>query len=303
MKISKNRLRVLKKFWSSELVDDAVQDNLAAAFARDEDLRAIPWFKQRLRPRDLVAGTPHGTLKIVHSNGWHVLRNEREELIHNCCTYPSYPAIFSNLDAAKAAALYHVCDGWSTADVLNQLGRGGPADGLYWNLSTAQPAALEYDYKPSDLADDFELRHRETLAGMIRSFGRPAADDIVQVCEAELRACKAAAAAAPGVPQLQLPVWKNPAQGWHTLVSPRGKFVVRRLVGWTAERNGAPMDYIFPPGRLIFDRLEHAKIHALRHAEAEPAELSVCGDGTGWRCISACNKTNEKQKELSSPLR
>ena len=203
-------------------------------------------FKQRLRPRDLVAGTPHGTLKIVHSNGWHVLRNEREELIHNCCTYPSYPAIFSNLDAAKAAALYHVCDGWSTADVLNQLGRGGPADGLYWNLSTAQPAALEYDYKPSDLADDFELRHRETLAGMIRSFGRPAADDIVQVCEAELRACKAAAASRSWSPSATTPGVEKPSAGLAYVGEPAGQVCCSQARGVDCRKKRCAYGLYFP---------------------------------------------------------
>jgi hypothetical protein len=132
----------------------------------------------------------------------------------------------------------------------------------------------------SDLPDDYEWRDDKKLNSIIRSFGHTATADLLRACENELRDCKMATLPEPA--QLQLPVWANPARGWHTLDSPRGKLVVRRLVGWAIERNGAPMEYTTFGGRLIFDRLEHAKIHALRHAEADLKDISVRRDGTGW---------------------
>jgi hypothetical protein len=39
--------------------------------------------------------------------------------------------------------------------------------------------------------------------------------------------------------------------------------VVRRLVGWTVERNDTPLVWAMDGERVIFDKLEHAKTIAL----------------------------------------
>jgi hypothetical protein len=63
--------------------------------------------------------------------------------------------------------------------------------------------------------------------------------------------------------QLPMPSWTRRAGGWYELGSAYGVLVVRRLVGWTVERNNEPLRWCYFGDRVIFDKLEHAKVSAL----------------------------------------
>ena len=80
--------------------------------------------------------------------------------------------------------------------------------------------------------------------------------------------------------QLPPPTWTKRAEGHFELNTPYGVLTVRRLVGWTVERNAVPLCWFHPEERLIFDKLEHAKISALAHARDFGDERF--GDGTRW---------------------
>ena len=271
MLLGKKRRRFVEKVFKNELVAEDVQNRLAAAFANDERLHRIEWFKPLLRPKNRALFTPYGVLEARLNSGYEVYRDDRP-LIHDRCTYPSYAAAFTDLDAAKAAALVHLKDDWGGGSTPLQTSD----DGLWWSLPEASHAP-EYDYAYSDLDDSYEFG-TERLRELTRSFGSPAARDIIESCEAELVGCRAA------VGIVQLPVWENPARGWFELKTPCGWLVIRRLVGWSIERDGAPMTYMTWNGepKVIFDKLEHAKIHALRHA-AENGLFRCVGDGTYWK--------------------
>ena len=81
--------------------------------------------------------------------------------------------------------------------------------------------------------------------------------------------------------QIALPTWTKRADGGFELNTPYGKLVIRRLVGWTVERNGVPLVWCLFGKRVIFDKLEHAKTSALLHA-ADYGALTA-KDGTRWQ--------------------
>jgi hypothetical protein len=82
--------------------------------------------------------------------------------------------------------------------------------------------------------------------------------------------------------QLPMPSWKQRARGWYELGSPYGVLVVRRLIGWTVERNNQQIRWCHFGDRVIFDKLEHAKTSALVHAYDVGGPLSCFPDGTHW---------------------
>ena len=63
--------------------------------------------------------------------------------------------------------------------------------------------------------------------------------------------------------QLSRPTWTKRAHGCFELNTPYGNLVVRRLIGWTVERNGVPLCWFLRGERVIFDKLEHAKTAAV----------------------------------------
>src|SRR5205823_11323980 len=84
--------------------------------------------------------------------------------------------------------------------------------------------------------------------------------------------------------QLRLPEWTKRAHGYYHLNTPYGHLVVRRLIGWTVERNGVPLTWfcVCSGNTVIFDKLEHAKTSALLHARDRGLAFSF-RDGTRWR--------------------
>jgi hypothetical protein len=80
--------------------------------------------------------------------------------------------------------------------------------------------------------------------------------------------------------QLPPPTWTKQTHGCFALNTPYGTLAVRRLVGWTVERNGAPLVCAIFGKRVIFDRFEQAKMSALVHAADRDGSCFV--DGTRW---------------------
>jgi hypothetical protein len=70
------------------------------------------------------------------------------------------------------------------------------------------------------------------------------------------------------------------AHGYYELKTPYGLLVVRRLIGWTAERDGAPLVWFVGDEKIIFGKLEHAKTSALVHARDYGGMHFL--DGTRW---------------------
>jgi hypothetical protein len=81
--------------------------------------------------------------------------------------------------------------------------------------------------------------------------------------------------------QLKMPAWMEREQDRFELETRQGTLVIRRLIGWTVERNGVPLVW-FLSGRhrVVFNKLEHAQISALLHAEDRRYPLLL--DGTRW---------------------
>jgi hypothetical protein len=81
--------------------------------------------------------------------------------------------------------------------------------------------------------------------------------------------------------QLARPTWTKRALGYFELDTPYGTLVVRRLIGWTIERDGAPLVWFHGNGgRVIFDKLEDAQTGALLHAADFGDHRFI--DGTRW---------------------
>jgi hypothetical protein len=80
--------------------------------------------------------------------------------------------------------------------------------------------------------------------------------------------------------QLPPPLWTKRAHGCFELNIPYGLLIVRRLVGWTVERNGIPLVWAIAGEKVIFDKLEHAKTSALAHA-LDYGDVRFV-DGTWW---------------------
>ena len=53
------------------------------------------------------------------------------------------------------------------------------------------------------------------------------------------------------------------------------------MIGWTVERDGVPLCWTVFGGKVIFDKLEHAKISALVHARDFGYDIRFL-DGTRW---------------------
>jgi hypothetical protein len=74
------------------------------------------------------------------------------------------------------------------------------------------------------------------------------------------------------------PEWTRREQGWYELKTPCGVLTVRRMIGWTVERDGMPLVWSLYGQRVIFDKLERAMTAAWVHAEEE----GPVGDDLRW---------------------
>jgi hypothetical protein len=167
-------------------------------------------------------------------------------------------AVFTRVDAAKATALVHVRDGFGSIASYR--------DGLWWNIPQRPAEHFVLNTMPSAAADE----------------------NLMLALEAVSRSWQ----------QIALPIWTERADGLFELNTPYGKLVIRRLVGWTVERNGVPLVWCVSGKRLTFDKLEHAKTSALLHAP-DYGDLRA-NDGTRWQKLARAPEI-ETQKRLNAP--
>jgi hypothetical protein len=256
--------REFVKLVKDRLVDEHVEDKMAA-IAEREDIAAPRWRHKNYAGRNMRLCTAYGTLEVPGRGSWWTVQRDGEPLVH---ARSPLSAVFTTLLAAKAAALVHVADGFGNQPPDN--------DGLWWQIDrpSKPPATLptldDFHVDPSQ-PDDHEWGYRE-LDRSLKASGMKASsadENLVLDLEAVARSW-----------QLAPPSWIKHSHGRYELKTPYGLAMVRRLVGWTVELNGAPLVWSMGGERVIFDKLEHAKTSALVHAR-DWGE-SRFADGTRW---------------------
>jgi hypothetical protein len=254
----------IRSLVNDQLVDENVEAAMAAAVARRADVVAIRWLK---RPNEYWLYTPYGKLEIHRSFSafWRVQRDDAP-LVH---ARSPRDALFTSLPAAKLAGLLHVMDGFANKAPYN--------DGLWWNIhhSRLRQPVLQtpavFQANPS-ISDDHEwgLQQLGSLLKKSSMAALPPDGNLVLDMERAARRW-----------ELPAPAWTKQAHGYYELNTPYGLLLVRRLIGWTVERNSMPLVWFWGGDpKVIFDKLEHAKTSALLHA-GECGDMYV-GDGTRW---------------------
>jgi hypothetical protein len=267
MRLGKARRELCEEICPYELVTEDVQAKLAAVLARHKQLNSIEWLKPALRARNCALLTPFGTLQVSLQEGWKVFRND-EPLVHYRCDFwgqhDGRPAVFTDYDAAKGAALLHALDGWGVAYNFLE-----PTDtGLFWWLpqdvwAAQQVPEIRHDVFPSDLDDHYEFGGAEKLLPLIEPWGMPPARDILEDCKATCKAFR-----------LPMPTWQRRAQGWFELKTAYELLVVRRQCGWIIEKNSAALCYMLADDpKVVCDNLQDAQALALTYAPSGDGRL------------------------------
>jgi hypothetical protein len=80
--------------------------------------------------------------------------------------------------------------------------------------------------------------------------------------------------------QLPPPKWVRVQEGIYELKTPYGLLTVRRMFGWVARLDGAPLVWCIGGQIINFDKLKDAQTSAVLHARDEAVDRF--GDGTRW---------------------
>jgi len=234
------------------LADEKLVARYEAVAARP-DLAAL-----RLRGTNPVGlYTAYGTLEVTHTYGGYIVRLDDDPLVQ---AGSPKPVLFPKQRIAKVAGLIHLQDNFGDAlpcrDGLTWDRR--PVPDLHWTPVSSGPY--------SSLSDDHEW-DRQELQQQLDQVG---ANAIVADKHLVLKLERIAQAW-----ELAPPVWNRRGEGYFELKTPYGRLAVSRLVGWKVERNNTPLVHGYPGELVIFEKLEHAKTCALRHARGNP-NLSDC---------------------------
>jgi hypothetical protein len=277
----------IMKVFGNQFVDEPLDEQMARMAQRD-DIAAIRWVRET--PGHQWQRTPYGMLDVracIHP-GWCVIR-DRATLVH---ARSPREALFTSVAAAKAAGLIHLADGFGGSSPMQ--------DGLWWKIDrpaskhVVAPPPVEVPLGPS-VSDDHTWG-RQRLEQLLKQSGVGAtAEDENLIIDLQVRTSGW---------QLPPPAWIMRAQGCFELDTPYGTLVVRRLIGWTVERDGAPLVSFLGGDRVIFDKLENAKMSALVHA----ADIGTGGfpDGTRWSkpseepIVGNCEAPNQSRVEEGS---
>lgn len=235
----------LIRFVQDQLVDDKL-DCKFDTLGKRPDITAISWQHRNYAGRHTRLETAYGMLEVCRTLGGHTLMRDGAPLVH---ARSPREAIFASQRAAKAAGLVHLTDGFGDAPPYE--------DGLWWHIRrpTAEPpvpqAPGDFAADPS-LSDDHEWGCQR-LDRLLKESDACAADEnLVLDVEAVGQSW-----------QLSRPTWTKRAHGCFELNTPYGILVVRRLIGWTVERNGVPLCWSLGGKKVIIDKLEHAKTAAV----------------------------------------
>ena len=255
--------RYMRELLKDELIDDALQTRLVAALQNCHGLANATWsHRRRFEPYTLL--TPYGMLTVSAYIGrsWTVARNGSPLV---CQENPRKEAVFSSIAAAKAAGLVHLRDGFGSS--------ASEKTRLRWQLDCPTPthvARLNACNAYASVPDEHECGQKQ-LECLLLDFPDTLAADIHVIRSIERQAESW---------ELPMPKWTRRARGWYELSSPYGVLIIRRLVGWTVERNNEPLRWCYFGHRVIFDKLEHAQISAVVHAY--DVGLPSHPDGTHW---------------------
>jgi hypothetical protein len=266
--------RIIREHVKDNLCDEHWQDRMVAHVSRyEEKIGAFPWHDPKKgdweNPHWLK--TPCGRLEVwANFKGCWTVNLDRGRLVH---ARSGLDVIFTSVAAAKAAGLFHVDDGFGNVRALK--------DGLRWKGFNFSPAerpvlALPDDFSVDQAIGDDHEWGRRRLKELLKSSGAGACatdDNLILDLEACARTW-----------QLLPPPWIKRARGFFELTTPHGVLVVRRLIGWTVEKNGIPLVWFLSGERVIFDKLEHAKISALVHARDRGN--AGLGYGISWGCTA-----------------
>jgi hypothetical protein len=232
-------------------------DHKFDAIAQRPEIAAICWHHKNHAGKYTRLRTAYGKLEVRPTLGGWMISRDGTLLVH---ARSPRGAIFASQRAAKAAGLVHLNDGFGDAPPYK--------DGLWWDirrLTPEHPAAqttCDFAVDPT-LSDDHEWG-RQQLGRLLKKSNRKAAaadEKLISDIEAVARSW-----------QLPPPPWTKRTHGCFALNTPYGILVVRRLIGWTVERNGTPLVWFISGEKVIFDKLEHAKTIAL-------ACVLTCSDG------------------------
>jgi hypothetical protein len=230
---------------------------------------AIRWLpRTRQSPHRLP--TPYGVLDVwpYFAGCWQVYRDS----VPLVGRYSRLAAVFTSVGAAKAAGLLHLSNGFGASEPFNV--------GFRWkmDLRTGNRFALQsadHLARTPSVSDDHEWGRRELDRLLKECPDAPAATADENLIIDITRAARWW--------RLPPPRWIRHARGLYHLNTPYGLLAVRRMIGWTVERNGMPLVWWCGGGkRVIFDKLEDAKTSALVHLTDEGTNIPYL-DGTRWR--------------------
>ena len=264
-------------------MDEALEDKMVGV-AQREEISSIHWTAATARGGPGSLCTPYGTLKVLtyFRGTWSVWRDDAE-LVH---AGSPFEALFTSVPAAKTAALLHLRDGFEASSPYR--------DGLWWKVD--QPAFVQdgscgsQGFPVDPTRSDEHEWGREHLKHLIKKVGLAA-----EAFDENLRLDLEAEAKSWRLPP---PKWRKRTHGCFQLSTPYGELVVRRLIGWTVERNGASLVWYLSGRKVIFDKLEHAQTSALLHARDRGGHAFV--DGTRWDDRPTTNQPESVGQRLSA---
>lgn len=250
-------------YFKDQLVEETLENRMHALSQRSE-VAALPWQHENYAGMNMRLHTAYGELEIVRLFGCFIVTRDGTSLVH---VRSRCEAVFTRLSAAKAAGFVHLSDGFGDAATYE--------DDLCWDIrrpAAERPVAQTMDAPVDPSLPDAREWGRQRLEALLKGSvptASAADENLLLDLEAVARSW-----------QLPPPTWTKRAHGYYQLNTPYGLLVVRRLIGWTVERDGTSLVWAPAGKKVIFDKLEPAKTSALVHAR----DVGVSGflDGTRW---------------------
>jgi hypothetical protein len=259
--------RESKKLVHDRLVEDKV-DEFYHSIGLRPDIAGVKWQSPNSRSRGTRLETAYGKLVVPRDwAGWMTMR-DGDPLVH-----PRSPraVFFASQCAAKAAGLLHLKDGFG--DALPRSWKYG----LSWKMKrepiTPIVSQFSLDFRADTAVPDNHEYGNDQLKRLVEKSGLAASYADRELLRDLERVAQWW--------QLASPTWTKRGHGCFELATPYGVLVVRRVIGWIVERSGLPRLWATHPHNLvIFDKLEHAQMCGLIHAQ-DYGDLNR-PDGTRW---------------------
>jgi hypothetical protein len=244
----------VKNHLGDRLISDEKEETLIFA-AHKHRLLTLPWC---LSERSWRLSTPYGSLAILgYVAGTSVVRRQDADLVHSS---NGKLAVFRTVKAAKAAAIYHVSDGFH--------GLTETADGCCWQMprSICPTSIPVHEFNPDDgeMLPGYEIS--DSLNDHLKGSGLADANLLADIRAGERTW------------SLRRPKWTTLSVRQHVLATPCGVLKVTRFFeGWVAHRGGEQLSWGHRRAAVVFASLEDAKTAALLHVH------DCFVDGTRWQ--------------------